>query len=42
VNKGRIRSLTSRSDEAHSSNVVSSEAALIQLPSQSRRKLGTT
>ena len=34
--------LSSRSDEAHSSNVVSSEAALIQLPSQSQRKLGTT
>src|SRR3954468_6041833 len=40
VNKGRIRSLTSRSDEAHNSNVVSSDAALIHLPSQSPRKVG--
>src|ERR1700712_3070305 len=34
VNNGRIRLFTSRSDEAHRSNVISSEAVLIQLPSQ--------
>src|SRR4051812_8021263 len=39
VNNGRIRSLTARSDEAHNSNVVSSEAALIHLPSQSPQKV---
>src|ERR1700760_1290458 len=42
VNTGRIRSLTSRSDEAHRSNVVSNEATLIHLPSQPRWKVGIT
>src|SRR3954452_24935663 len=40
VNNGRIRSLTSRSDEAHRSNVVSNEATLIHLPSQPGWKVG--
>src|SRR4051794_25175053 len=40
VNNGRIRPLTARSDEAHRSNVVSSDATLIHLPSQPRWKVG--
>src|SRR5271165_1868616 len=39
VNKGRIRCLASRSDDAHTSNVLSSEAPLIHLPSQPRWKM---
>jgi hypothetical protein len=31
VNNGRIRALTSRSDEAHRANVASSDAPLIRL-----------